>query len=383
MKLAFIRQKYVTYGGAESFLDRYTRALAEAGHEIHIFANQWTRPEHPRIQVHSVGAVKLNAFVRTLSFAWRAAQALRPHSFDVVQSHERTFAPDVYRAGDGCHREWLERRQVHVPPVKRVFLWCSPFHRLILALEKNLFAADGCRKIIAISEMVKRDIQKHYGTPDERIAVVYNGVPLERFHPRNRDTVRDPVRKQLQVPEDAVVMLFVGSGFERKGLKFLLQATRYFKPLPWRLVLIGKGDWKGSLVYAPREAQKKILCLDPRDDLENYYAAADVFVLPSIYEPFGNANLEALASGLPVVTSRASGAAEIITPGENGMVIEDPSDPKEIAAHLNILMNPSLRERMGEKARLLAEQFTWERTVREMLRVYEDVKREKISSQKG
>ena len=179
MKIAVIRQKFVNYGGAEQFVAEYTTHLANMGHEIHIFANQWMPSNHPNIRVNPVRAIKRNSFLRTLSFAWFALQAVRSESFDIVQSHERIWRQDLYRAGDGCHREWLERRARYLPFVKRLSFRFNLFHQLILKLEKIIFESGQCKKIIAISEMVKRDILKHYQLPEDRIEVVYNGVRLD------------------------------------------------------------------------------------------------------------------------------------------------------------------------------------------------------------
>jgi UDP-glucose:(heptosyl)LPS alpha-1,3-glucosyltransferase len=373
MKVAVVRYKYVNYGGAEGFVDQYTNQLAKVGHEVHIFAHQWEKVGHPHLQVHPVPAWTFNSLVRSLSFSWFATREVRKQNFDIVQSHERIFYQDIYRAGDGCHREWLEQRKKFLSPAKRFFLALNPFHRLILFMEKRLFEKGGCRKIVAISEMVKKDIQKHYRVPDDKIAVVYNGVSLERFHPENKKRYRVLIREKLKIPEDEILILFVGSGFERKGLKFLIQSLEFLASDNWRLLLMGKGNWNRYLNFASQENQKKIHCQDPVDDVEKYYAAADIFVLPSIYEPFGNANLEALASGLPVVTSAHSGAAEILECGENGMVVENPSNPKEIAENIDPLFDPAVRESMGQNARTLAENFTQERNIREMMEVYHKV----------
>ena len=373
MKVAVVRYKYVNYGGAEGFVDQYTNQLISAGHEVHIFAHQWEAGSHPHLHVHSVPAWTLNAWIRSLSFSWFAVRELRKGNFDIVQSHERIFCQDIYRAGDGCHREWLEQRKKFLSPAKRFFLMWNPFHQLILFMEKRLFEKGGCRKIVAISEMVKKDIQKHYQVPDDKIEVVYNGVSLTRFHPENKKRYRSTVREKLNIPENQVVILFVGSGFERKGLKFLLQALEFLSSDNWHLLLMGKGNWSRYLPFASPDNQEKITCLEPVNDLEKYYASADIFVLPSIYEPFGNANLEALASGLPVVTSLNSGAAEILDHGENGMVVNNPSDPKEIAEKINSLFDSSVRERMGKNARSLAEKFTQESNLQEMIKVYQKV----------
>ena len=371
MKIAVIRQKFVNYGGAEQFVSGYTNQLANMGHEIHIFANQWAPSNHPNIKIHSVRTIRRNSFLRVLSFAWFTRQSIRFESFDIVQSHERIWHQGIYRAGDGCHREWLERRACYLPFIKRFFFRFNLFHQLILRLEKRIFEKGECKKIIAISEMVKRDILKHYQLPEDRVKVVYNGVQLDRFNPSNRKFFRDEIRQQLGISAEEVMILFVGSGFERKGLEYLIKSVQYMKQKNWRLVLVGKGKWKRYLGFASKENQGKITHLEPIDEIEKMYAAADFFVLPSIYEPFGNANLEALASGLPIITSRNCGAAEIITPKKEGIVLEDPSDYKAIADAIDFLMDSKIRESMGESARLLAEKFTQERNASEMLEVYQ------------
>ena len=373
MKVAVIRYKYVNYGGAEGFVDQYTNQLANSGHEVHIFAHQWETGNHPHLHVHPVPAWTFTSLIRALSFSWFANREVRKINFDIIQSHERIRNQDIYRAGDGCHMEWLEQRKKFLSPTKRFFLALNPFHRLILAMEKGLFEKGWCRKIIAISEMVKKDIQKHYCVSDDKIEVVYNGVSLDRFHPENKKRYRSIIRETLGVPEDCVLILFVGSGFERKGLKFLMQSLKILSSDNWHLLLMGKGDWSRYLSFASKENQKKIHCLEPVDDLEKYYSAADIFVLPSIYEPFGNANLEALASGLPIVTSAHSGAAEILEHGENGMVVENPADPKEIAEKINSLFDSTVRENMGLNARVLAENFTQESNLQAMVKIYQDV----------
>lgn len=373
MKIAIIRQKFVLYGGAEQFVQGYIQQLAEAGHDIHIFANQWTSSDHPNIHLHHVPAFKLNAFIRTLSFAWFAAKAVGKESFDIIQSHEKTWKQDVYRVGDGCHREWLDQRKRFLPILKRFSLSYNPFHRLILKLEKNIFESGQCKKFIAISQMVKNDILKHYDCPQENISVVYNGVDLTRFHPDNRNQYRENIRRGLNIPKSSVLVLFVGSGFERKGLKLLLQATQYFNSKDWCLLIMGKGKWKKFIDFVPEKLRNQIIYKEPVPDIEKYYSAADIFALPSIYEPFGNANLEALASGLPVITTRHCGAADIIQHKQNGMIVESLESSKELAENINSLFDPVLRQSMGQQGRTLAEQYSVDKNTREMVKVYEEI----------
>lgn len=373
MKIAIIRQKFVLYGGAEQFVQGYIQQLAEAGHDIHIFANQWSSSDHPNIHLHHVPAFKLNAFIRTLSFAWFAARAVGKESFDIIQSHEKTWKQNIYRVGDGCHKEWLDQRKRFLPTLKGFSLSYNPFHRLILKLEKNIFESGQCKKFIAISQMVKNDILKHYQCPQENISVVYNGVDLTRFHPENKNIYRENIRKELGIPKNSVLILFVGSGFERKGLKSLLQATQYFKSNDWRLVIMGKGKWKKYIHFVLENLRSQVIYKEPVPDIEKYYAAADIFALPSIYEPFGNANLEALASGLPVITTRHCGAADIIQHRQNGLIVETPESSEEIAENINSLFDPTVRKSMGQNGRALAEQFSVGKNTLEMLKTYQEI----------
>ena len=165
----------------------------------------------------------------------------------------------------------------------------------------------------------------------------------------------------------------MGSGFERKGLKALLRATQYFRSEDWRLLIVGKGKWRKYLEFAPTNLRSKILYKEPIPDIEKYYSAADIFVLPSIYEPFGNANLEALASAVPVITTRHCGSSDIIKHGQDGLIVETPESSQEIADNINILFDPVLRKSIGQKSRTLAENFSAEKNTLEMIKTYQEV----------
>jgi len=236
-----------------------------------------------------------------------------------------------------------------------------------------MFESGQCRKFIAISQMVKEDILKHYHCPPENISVVYNGVDLERFNSENKVSYRETIRKELGVPENSTLILFVGSGFERKGLKYLLQATQFLRQEDWRLLIMGKGKWNKYLQFAPENLRGQIIYKEPVPEIEKYYSAADIFALPSIYEPFGNANLEALATGLPVITTRHCGAANIIQHKLSGMIVENPESPKEIADNINSLFDPALRQTLSQNARSLAEKFSLETNTLAMLKIYQDI----------
>jgi len=136
---------------------------------------------------------------------------------------------------------------------------------------------------------------------------------------------------------------------------------------------MGKGKWDQYLQFAPENLRSRIIHKEPVPEIEKYYSAADIFALPSIYEPFGNANLEALATGLPIITTLHCGAADIIQHNLNGLIVENPEFPKEIADNINTLFDPELRQSMSQNARALAEQFSLEKNTREMLKTYQEI----------
>jgi UDP-glucose:(heptosyl)LPS alpha-1,3-glucosyltransferase len=204
--------------------------------------------------------------------------------------------------------------------------------------------------------------------PDARLTVVYNGVDLERYHPDNRARYRAGARKEVSVPAETWLALFAGSGFERKGLMTAVEALARVGDARVRLVVLGKGDTRSYEAMAERlGVGERVTWLGPRPDIERWYAAADVLVMPTRYEPFGNVHLEALASGLPVVTTSQAGGAEAVN-SECGTVVE-PRDPVALAAALDRLRacDPS---RLATAARAAAEPFTYARQVAAFEAIY-------------
>jgi UDP-glucose:(heptosyl)LPS alpha-1,3-glucosyltransferase len=209
--------------------------------------------------------------------------------------------------------------------------------------------------------MVKEQIRRYYGTPESKIAVAYNGVDLNKYSPGNRSAWRAGTRHNLGIGKRDKLLLFVGSGFRRKGLETLIQSLpEAIKALQGeRLVtlVIGKGDNSDYLQMAKRlGVEDHILFLGPQSGIERFYSSADAFVLPTLYDPFSNACLEAMASGLPVITTGNNGAAEIIEEGKEGFVMASINDPSELAG--KIIPALSDAEVMGMRARAKAEQFS-------------------------
>ena len=159
--------------------------------------------------------------------------------------------------------------------------------------------------------MVKNEITEIYGYPADKIDLVRNGVPLDRF--RFDPELREKSRAQLKLKPDQIALLFAGSGWERKGLLFAIEAMALCKDRKLRLLVAGRGDarpYKTTRLRFWRE--EPVQFLGEVADLTPVYAASDIFILPTIYDPFSNACLEALACGFPVITTRSNGFSEII-----------------------------------------------------------------------
>ena len=334
--------------------------LKKEGHDLHVFANRWA--DEAGLAFHKVGILPISSFLSVLSFSRNTAACLRKEHFDCIVSFERTEYQDIYRAGDGCHRAWLDIRGAAEPLYRSMSFSLNPLHRYTLSLERKIF--DQTPMIIANSGMVKDQIIRYYGTPSERIAVAHNGVNLTLFSPGNRMSWRALVRNSLGIGDRDKVLLFVGTGFRRKGLHMLVralpEAKKAFEGERLVTLVIGKGDSTEYSEMAKKSgAGEDLLFLGPQSNIERFYSAADLFVLPTLYDPFSNACLEAMASGLPVITTRNNGAAEIIEQGREGFVMDSVSDPSELAGKIALAL--AVSEPMGLRARLKAEAFSIER----------------------
>ena len=358
MRLLLIARPFVFHGGVERATAGLVEALVAAGVEVHLLSPPGQQPV-PGVTLHRLPLPPLPSAARALALAVGARLVVARRSWDVVQSHERTLAQDVYRAGEGCHGAYLASR---AGPAAR-----GVYHRVMLALERRVFART--REIVAIARRGAREIGELHGVGAERLSIVYNGVDLARFHPRHRAAWRGPAREEAGVPGEAPLLLFVGSGFERKGLATALEALAALDDRASRLVVVGKGapgPWR-------EDAERlgvagRVAWLGPRPDPERWYAAADLVVLPSRYEPFGQVHLEALAAGVPVVASREAGGAELIEDGGNGAVV-DPRDARALAravGRLRALPAADLRA----AARRSAEPYTYARQVAGFTKVY-------------
>ncbi len=367
-RIALIRQKYNPAGGAERFVSRATRALGEQGADITLITRKWDPDLAQRVV--QLAPWYLGSTWRDWSFSRAVCRHVQRTHYDLVQSHERLACCDVFRAGDGVHREWLTQRARTMTPLRRLAMHVDPHHAYVLHAERQMFASPRLRVVICNSRMVKDELVRHYGLRQDQLTVVYNGVDLEEFSPRLREPWRSTRRHALGIAEETLTLLHVGSGFERKGLKTILRAMARASA-GCHLIVVGGDKREGRYQSLAGELgiASRVHFAGVQQDPRPYYAAADAFVMASLYEPFANASMEALAMGLPVVTSTKSGAAEILRQGETGYVC-DALDIGAFSSAIDALAHRERRVAMGAAARVLAESFTVEAMTAQLLNLY-------------
>jgi UDP-glucose:(heptosyl)LPS alpha-1,3-glucosyltransferase len=366
-RVALVRSRYDPAGGAERFVQSAIRSLKAQGAALTIVTRHWPDDDGSAIVVDPF---HVGSLWRDWSFARAVCAQLATRRFDLVQSHERIACCDVYRAGDGVHAQWLHERERVQGPLARMASRMSPHHRYVLAAERALFRSDRLRAVICNSEMVRGEIAARFGTPAGKLVLIRNAVDTGTFHPGLRADLAGAVRQQLGIPASARVVLHVGSGFERKGVRAFLESIARAASKPWGIVV---GRDKRAAAYAAQARRlgiaERVRFTGSMSDVRPYYAASDVFLLASLYDPQPNAALEAMACGLPVITSTRCGAAELLASGESGYV----RDALDVAGMANDLdsMEPGRARDMGARARSAVEPYTPERMGREYLALYE------------
>jgi UDP-glucose:(heptosyl)LPS alpha-1,3-glucosyltransferase len=376
MKIALIRQRITAPGGAETTLGYLVRGMIAAGHDVTVYGTD-KEPEARTALGPLVAYVRVPVWggktLRLISFALNTRRLLKAAGPQVGFSLERVPGLAVYRAGDGCHREWLARRAPYLSSPARAAQNFSLFHQVMLSIEGRLFRDPGLHRVIANSRQVREDILRIYGVDPARLRIIYNGLDRQRFHPLEPGDAA-ALRRRLGGPENGPVVLFVGSGFERKGLPYLFQAFGCLKDKTSQLWVVGKGN---MALY--RQAAQGLGVSDrvklwgPVTEAAPFYQAATVLALPTLYDPCSNVVLEALACGTPAVTTAANGAAEFITPGENGVILPQPDDITGLAAALATFLGRGPDPEVRRAAAQAVAGLSWETTAAQTLEVLAEV----------
>jgi UDP-glucose:(heptosyl)LPS alpha-1,3-glucosyltransferase len=229
-----------------------------------------------------------------------------------------------------------------------------------MALERAAFSSEKMSCAIAVSELVRVDLVETFALSPFKVFTLYNGVDLQRFAPNLDRSLTKKIRAEFGIADEPKAVAFVGHGFARKGLGFLLEA---WPRVDSRTCLIVVGADRAAAAYRRRAIQlgigHRVIFVGPRADVARLFAAVDALALPSLFEPFGNVVIEAMAAGLPALCSSHTGAAELIPHELRKLVVPDPTDIEGLTQRLKLLVQ-SGRD-AAELARATAEQYGWDR----------------------
>ena len=354
-------------GGAERYLVDLCSRLAEENFEVHVYVER-SDEEDKGICLHRVRTIRFPKSLRLLSFAVRATRAIESGNYDISLGVGNTLKADVLQPHGGVHWVWFWRSlgAYHHP-----FLWVIKFLGRVLSpkqwiqgyIENAPYKKRPFCKIIAISDMVKQDIMQWYRIPENQIEIVYNGVDLERFHPRNR-RYREDIRRRHGIGEEFVI-LFVSNNFRMKGLGYLIKALAEIKksnPSPYKCLVLGR-DRKTPYVRLAEKfgISREVIFAGSTDEPEKYYGAADLLVHPTFYDACSLTVLEAIASGLPVITTSSNGASGVMTQSFGGFILSDPRDEKTLSQKISFFLNPEVRGEVSIAVRKLAECYSLEK----------------------
>ena len=394
-------------GGVEQWTDQFARQLLRLGYEVHVVATTFQKPPQPIELACRTGTLAHRTTpdgqecppyeTATLPPRWiiphpipahryrmergRAAEEiLRQLNLDIVHDMGFGWYGDILQPHGGSRTAAEERNLMLAPkwmhPIKRVVDRFLPRYREFAELTRMQFGSPNGPVVLALSQMVYRDMQRLHGLPDSRLRLIYNGVDVQRFSPEWRAEHREPTRRRLGVADDEVLFLIVAHNLKLKGVPTLIRALGRLRRegVRAKAVVVGGKRTRGMRWLArwqgvDREATFVGAVNDPRD----FYAAADVYVQPTFYDPCSLVVLEALACGLPVITTKFNGAGELMTVGEQGYLLDDPADSKGLADLMRQTLDSNRRAAMSCAARELAMQHTFEENVRQIVGVYEEL----------
>jgi len=368
-------------GGAETSTLQFVHHLMDNGVELHVFTRSRPSPT-PGMRVHTISGAAMTRTRQSVTFAHRVRRLLAEDTFDVVHAISPCLGADIYQPRGGTVAETIQRniatrRGGTSRSLKRFAGRLNVKQRYMLALERRLLGAGERPTVVAISDYVVRQLKQHYDLPDNRIRKVYNGVDADDTSPQQRADNRRVLRREFDIADDDLLVLAVAHNFRLKGVRLWMEALA--KMLRQgesniRSLVVGKGDSRSWHGLAARLGIRHVLTFTgPSDRVPLYRHAADVLVHLTYYDPCSRVVLEGMVSGLPCITTRWDGAAEMIEDGHNGYVLQEPDDVDGLIERLRRLRDAEVRRRMGQAARAIVDRVSMAGHAANMMSLYESL----------
>ncbi len=379
MHIALVKKRYsLRHGGSERYCVNLARQLLNRGHEVTILGERIDEELAGEVGFCKVPVNRLTSWTHNRSFAENAGKAAEHGRFDLVYGLGRALGLDAVRVTERLQSHWVNVKYRH--PAKRWLQRLNPRHRTLIDLERTIYRADQTRRVVTQSRLDRELVQKYYQIPDEKIRTIHNGVDLAAFHPGWREE-SEAVREEFGISPEEPLLVFASMDFEGKGLGSILKAVQQTHHRDCRLLVLGTGpERKFQRIAKDFGVGSRVAFAGRRSDIARFYGAGDLFLLPTAYEPFPNVNLEAMACGLPVMTTTTSGGADIVLQGENGYLISDVHAVGEMVDCLNEHFDRSAaaRQEMATSCWNTAQEMTIEKNIEKTLELFEEVLHEKF-----
>lgn len=381
MKLSLAYQRVdPSRGGAETYVADLARRLVARGHQVGLLAESWDADALPEeVQCRAVPTSGATRAARIWSFARNVEKIQERRDFDVSVGFINTWGQDILIPQGGVKPASIDANSRRFPPGWRRTLYRLGKHMnprsvgLYRKIEANQYDLSRPTRFVAVSEMVRGHLQYYKQVPNDRISVIYNAIDSGRLETDDPGKIREDFRTRHGFGPSDVVALFVGHNFRLKGLPALLKALRFRmdrspSARPVHVAVCGGGKlapMRRLAGQAGLNGSVHLIGFEP--DIRSGYLGSDFFVLPTYYDPCSLVVFEALASGLPVITTRQNGAGEVIRDGREGFIIDHPDASGPLADAIDRLCHDEARRAMSEHARSLGPGQSFDRHVDRLL----------------
>jgi UDP-glucose:(heptosyl)LPS alpha-1,3-glucosyltransferase len=379
MDIAFCYENVLpARGGCETYIADLARRLVADGHEVHLYACRWDAAAlPPTLQYHALAIPSGPRFLRPWRFGRACERALAGAAHDVTLGFDKTWGQDVLYPQGGLHAASAVHnvRKHRTRPARRLAGMLKALdvaHWSFTLLERKQYLGERRPLIVVNSQMVRDHFQHFLGVSSSALRVVRSAIDPERFVEHDRPKRRVEWRERCGIRPEETVALFAAMNYRLKGLEPLLHTVHLLpSAAPFRLLVVGHPNTGAYERLARRLGVAHRVCFAGHcADMRNGYFAADFLVHPTFYDPCSLVVLEALACGLPVITTRYNGAAELLSPPREGYVIANPHEHGRLAWAMTQLLDPGRRAACGQAARKAAAGWTFEQHYRQLLQVF-------------
>ena len=367
-------------GGAEGYTVNLAQALVRRGHNVWLLATTFGAQAKALANVTLDGG-GLTRLGRYKSFLDSLDGHLASTDYDVVHSIAPVRRCDFYHPQAGLAAEALATGHLKYGPVRapldKLATRLNPKRQFVGSVERDLLSGPDAPTLLCVSDMVKQTGRTHYPTlPEHKLVTLFNAVDPARFGPDVWPNDGMKLRRDFGLEKPRVVALIVAQDFRRKGLRPAIEAVARLSDPRLVLLVVGKPDPRPYRELAERlGVAERVIFAGATSDTYRFYSAADFFVLPTHHDPCSLVVLEALAMGLPTITTTLNGAHEIMQESRHGFVLTDPSDAAALAEAMRKMLDPADRRRMAQACLELRPRLSYERHLNQLEGLYQQVRR--------